>query len=111
MEFFIVMDKAMLGQGVFGIFSTVEKAELFSEELYRNEHFHSRIITSSLVGIHGETVSLIYAAHLHDNFYDTHIFDGIYTDDDLAYEAVGDRGLILQFVIDCPESKKIIVQE
>lgn len=108
MEFFIVMDKATLGQGVFGVFSTMQKAQVFSEELYRLKHFHSQIITGSLVGSDDEHISVVYAAHLHDTFYDCEIFDGIYAHDDLAYDAVGDRGIIIEFVIDRPESRKLI---
>ncbi|MEN6617462.1 MAG: hypothetical protein ABFD12_12975 [Syntrophorhabdus sp.] len=108
MEFFIVMDKATLGQGVFGIFSTMQKAEVFSAELYREKHFHSQIVISSLVGSHDEGITVVYAAHLHDTFYDCEIFYGIYSHNDLAYDAVGDRGLIFQFVIDRPESRKLV---
>ena len=103
MELFVVIDKAMLGRGVFGVFSTMEKAQSFIESL----EFHSLVLKSLLVGACGESRK-IYAAHTYDVFYDTHVFDGIYSSSELAYEAVGQKGLIIEFVIDIPDEKRIV---
>lgn len=103
MELFVVMDKATLGRGVLGIFSSREKAHVFVESMA----FHSLVAVCPLIGAYDGSAK-IYAAHTYDNFYDTHMFDGIYSASDLAYEAVGQKGLIIEFVIDIPEEKKII---
>jgi hypothetical protein len=104
MELFVVMDKATLGRGVFGIFSRIEVAESFVKGLT----FHSMVLAFPLIGpLDGS--GKIYAAHAYDNFYDTHIFDGIYSQSEVAYEAVGQKGLIIEFVLDIPGEKKIIV--
>ena len=104
MELFVVMDKSILGRGVFGVFSSMEKAQSFIESF----KFHSIVVTSSLIGAYEES-GKIYAAHTYDHFYDTHIFDGIYSQSEVAYEAVGQKGLIIEFIIDLPDEKKIIM--
>lgn len=103
MELFIVMDKAFLGRGVFGIFSSLDRAQSFIEEL----KFHSVVLACPLIGTYGGS-GKIYAAHSYDNFHDTHIFEGIYSQNELAYDAVGYKGLIIEFVIDLPGEKKIL---
>lgn len=107
MEFYIVMDKSILGRGVFGVFSSHEKALLFSEDLYRNTRFQSDVKACSIIG-EPDPSGRVYAAHLYDHFYDTHVFDGIYSESTLAYDAVGMKGLIIGFIIDSPEDKEII---
>ncbi|MBP1747484.1 MAG: hypothetical protein H6Q52_23 [Deltaproteobacteria bacterium] len=104
MELFVVMDKSMLGRGVFGVFSSREKAQLFIESF----EFHSLVEASPLIGTWDES-GKIYAAHTYDHFYDTHVFDGIYSQCELAYDVVGQKGLIIEFIIDLPDEKKIIV--
>lgn len=103
MELFVVMDKSLLGRGVFGIFSSLEKAQLFIKDF----EFHSRVVASPLVGAYDGS-GKIYAAHMYDNFYDTHVFDGIYSRSEFAYDAVGQKGLIIEFMIDLPDEKKIV---
>ena len=103
MELFVVMDKSILGRGVFGIFSSMEKARVFIE----NFNFHCLVTASPLIGTYDGS-GKIYAAHSYDNFYDTHIFDGIYSGSELAYDAVGQKGLIIEFIIDLPDEKQII---
>ncbi len=103
MELFVVMDKALLGRGAFGIFSSLDKAQSFIEELT----FHSVVLAFPLIGAYVGP-GKIYAAHSYDNFYDTYVFEGIYSQSELAYDAVGQKGLIIEFVIDLPGEKKII---
>jgi len=107
MELFVVMDRSILGRGVFAVFSAFEKARSFSDELYRTTSFQSEIRACPLIGGQGSS-GWVYAAHSYDDFYDTHIFDGIYSENDLAYDAVGGKGLIIRFIIDSPEHKEII---
>ena len=109
MEIFVVMDRSMLGRGVFGVFSDHEKAAAFSDDLYRRTNFPSEIRACTLIGELGH-LNQIYAAHSYNDFYDTHIFDGIYSEQPLAYDAVGTKGLIIRFVIDLPEMKEIITE-
>jgi len=103
MELFVVMDKAFLGRGAFGIFSSLDKAQSFMDDL----KFHSLVRTFPLIGAY-EGPGKIYAAHSYDHFHDTHVFEGIYSQSELAYDAVGQKGLIIEFVIDLPGEKKII---
>ena len=46
MELFVVMDKATLGRGALGIFSSMEKARVFVESI----EFHSLVVACSLIG-------------------------------------------------------------
>ena len=107
MEFYIVMDKSILGRGVFGVFSSQKKALSFSEDLYRNTRFQSDVKACSIIG-EPDPSGIVYAAHVYDHFYDTHVFDGIYSQNALAYVAVGMKGLIIRFIVDSPEDKKIV---
>ncbi len=107
MELFVVMDRSILGRGVFAVFSTIERAQSFSDVLYRNTRFQSEVKACPIIGGLGDP-DRVYAAHFYDDFYDTHVFDGIYSDSNLAYDAVGRKGLIIRFVIDSPEDKEII---
>ncbi len=110
MELFVVMDRSILGRGVFGVFSSYENARSFGDDLYRQTHFQSDIKVCSLIGTPGPS-GRVYAAHIYDNFYDTHIFDGIYSEHPLACDAVGKKGLIIRFSIDSPDDKKILTEE
>jgi len=107
MELFVVMDKSILGRGVFAVFSSIEKAQSFSDDLYRTTHFHSEVKVCPIIGGH-DTSGRVFAAHFYDHFYDTHVFDGLYSEDVLAYDAVGNKGLIMRFIIDSPEDKEIL---
>ncbi|MDD3845647.1 MAG: hypothetical protein PHC90_04730 [Syntrophorhabdaceae bacterium] len=107
MELFVVMDKSILGRGVFAVFSSPEKAQSFSEDLYLNTRFRSEVKACSIIGETGAS-GTVWAAHTYDHFYDTHVFDGIYSDSNLAYDAVGKKGLIIRFIIDSPEDREII---
>jgi len=110
MELFVVMDKSMLGRGVFGVFSSFEKALSFSDKLYRDTRFHSEIRTCAVIG-KNYCSGTVYAAHSYSDLYDTHIFDGIYSEHSLAYDAIGNKGLLIRFVIDSPDDKKVIIEE
>lgn len=108
MELFVVMDSSILGRGVFAVFSSIERARSFSDDMYRNTRFRSEVKTCPVIG-GSSSRDRVYAAHFYDDFYDTHVFDGIYSESDLAYDAVGTKGLIIRFVIDSPEDREIVV--
>ncbi|NLT23011.1 MAG: hypothetical protein GXX82_08195 [Syntrophorhabdus sp.] len=107
MELFVVMDRSILGRGVFAVFSSIEKARSFSDDMYRNTSFQSEVKTCTVIG-GPDPSDRVYAAHFYDDFYDTHVFDGIYSESNLAYDAVGRKGLIIRFVIDSPEDREIV---
>ncbi|HOW53536.1 MAG TPA: hypothetical protein PLR60_02685 [Syntrophorhabdaceae bacterium] len=107
MEFFVVMDRSILGRGVFGIFSNYENARSFSDDLYQQTHFQSDIKAFDMIGTPDPSGS-VYAAHFYDLFYDTYVFDGIYSQQPLAYEAVGEKGLIIRFFVDSPDNKETL---
>lgn len=102
MDVFVVTDAAIFGRGLFGVFSTLEKALVYKEELERQNAYSCEIKRHAVMGsrIAGGQV---FAAHVYDELYDMHTLDGLYSDLDYAIEAVGVKGLILQFVIDMPE--------
>jgi len=110
MELFVVMDRSILGRGVFGVFSSYENARSFGDGLYRQTHFQNDIKVCAVIGT-TDPSGQVYAAHNYDDFYDTHIFDGIYSEHPLAYDAVGKKGLIIRFAIDSPDDKEILTEE
>ena len=107
MELFVVEDKAFLGRGVFGVFSTEEKAETFAEDFAREQNHLCAVRRLSLIGLKtdGDTV---FAAHAYNSFYDTFVVDGIYSGASLALDAVGRKGLVIRFRIDAPEDNEIV---
>jgi hypothetical protein len=107
LELFVVLDKAFLGRGVFGVFSTIEKAEAFAEVLFEETHQLCSTTRCTVMGLeeYGETV---YAAHLYNDLYDTYVVDGIYAKAAFAFDAVGDKGLIIRFKVDSPDEREIV---
>lgn len=106
MDAFIVIDDLVLGRGVFGIFSTSEKACTFKENVEERTNVRCEIRQISVIGPCASAESVV-AAHSYDQIHDWHIFEGLYGDPVLARDAVGPKGLILEFVIDIPEKKQI----
>jgi hypothetical protein len=107
MELFVVMDRSILGRGVFAVFSSLEKARSFGDDMYQSTNFQCEVKACPVIGGSG-VPDKVYAAHFYDDFYDTHVFDGIYSESDLAYDAVGRKGLIIRFVIDSPDDREIV---
>jgi hypothetical protein len=105
-DVYVVSDAMIFGKGVFGIFSTLEKAACFKEELEKENNYSCEIKKLTIRGAY-EFPGNIFAAHTYDLLYDVHTLDGIYAKQDFAVEAVGDKGLIVEFVIDIPEKKQI----
>lgn len=100
------MDAMILGKGVFGIFSTVEKAQVFKDQFEASTAFGCQVRRISVIGGCGSPKSIL-AAHSYEQIYDSHIFEGLYAEVLLARDAVGEKGLIVEFVIDAPQSKQV----
>jgi hypothetical protein len=108
LDAFIVSDAMIFGRGVFGIFSTLEKAVCFKEEFEKESKYFCEIKKLTVIGTY-EFPSNIFAAHTYDVLYDMNTLDGLYAKPELAFDAVGEKGLVVEFVIDVPEKKAIKV--
>jgi len=108
MEVFVVRDAMIFGKGVFGIFSTMEKATSFKEGFEKESKYFCEINKLSVIGSY-EFPGNVFAAFIYDLLYDMHTLDGVYAESELAFEAVGERGLIVEFVIDMPDKRHIKV--
>jgi hypothetical protein len=106
-ELFVVADEMLMGQGVFGIFSTIEKAKTFMESLVLRTGFRCAINNLEVVGSEA-CCTTVCVAYNHDTIHDVYLLDGLYAIAWDAYDATGDRGLIVEFVVDSPEQKRII---
>lgn len=107
MEIFVVMDKSIMGRGVFGVFSSMERATAFREDLTIGDRNLMEVKTLSVTGV-CDSGTCVYVAHTYDNLYDVQVFDGIYATSFLARDASGPKGMIVEFVVDSPGAKKII---
>ncbi|HNZ59561.1 MAG TPA: hypothetical protein PLT06_09680 [Syntrophorhabdaceae bacterium] len=107
MKLFVVMDKMILGKGVFGVFTTQDNALSFMEDFEQKTSNMCEIKEWPLIGFLGKQTH-VYAAHTYNDLYDVYTPDGIYIELDDAYEAVGHKGLIIKIEIDIPEGNSII---
>ncbi len=107
MKLFVVMDKMILGKGVFGVFTTQDNALSFMEDFEQKTSNMCEIKEWPLIGFLGKQTH-VYAAHTYNDLYDVYTPDGIYIELDDAYEAVGHKGLIIKIEIDIPEENSII---
>jgi hypothetical protein len=107
LEVFVVMDKSMMGRGVFGVFSNVERATAFYEDLTPGDRNLLEVKALRVTGVCDPSTSL-YVAHAYDDLYDVQVFDGIYATSYLARDASGPKGMIVEFVVDSPGTRKII---
>ena len=107
MDVLVVIDKMILGRGVIGVFSTHEKARDYMEEPRNLVCSIAEIKRLTVIGA-AEKEDTIFAAHNYDSLFDSYTFEGLYTKLDYALDAVGVNGLTMEFVVDMPESKKII---
>jgi len=106
MDVFVVSDAMIFGKGVFGIFSTLEKAICFKEEFEKESKCFCEIKQLTTIGTYNFPGN-IFAAYTYDLLYDMNTLDGLYAESEIALEAVGERGLIIEFVIDAPGKQKI----
>jgi hypothetical protein len=106
MDVYAVSDAMIFGKGVFGIFSTPEKAVCFKEEFERESKYFCEIKQLTVIGSYKFSGS-IFAAYTYDLLYDMHTFDGLYAESEIALDAAGKHGLVEEFVIDLPGKRKI----
>jgi hypothetical protein len=105
MELFVVADAMVMGQGVFGIFSTQEKARTYMDDFASRTNFRCTIAKHTVLGA-DRVLSRVCVAYIHDWIYDVYTLDGLYAEPFDAYEATGDKGMIVEFVVDNPEQKQ-----
>jgi hypothetical protein len=111
LELFAIVDKAFLGRGVFGVFSDARKANAFLEDTVEKDAPQCEIRQLSVIGSGAEGSGTVFAAYVYEKLYDITVLDGLYSDHRLARDVAGDNGLVVQFLIDMPGTKKIITDK
>jgi hypothetical protein len=106
-ELFVVVDKAFLGRGVFGVFSSIERAEAFAEDFHKEKNWPCNVRQYSVIG-YEENGDTVFAAHIYDDLHDTFVLDGIYAEAIFAFDAVGRKGLVIKFKVDNPDEQEIV---
>lgn len=100
----------IFGKGVFGVFSTAEKAAHCKEDLAQENGCFCEVKRVSVIDS-CHLPATIFAAHTYDELYDCHTLDGLYSQQDIAFDAAGSRGLVVEFVVDTPGIRKVRVVE
>jgi hypothetical protein len=103
---FVVKDKALLGKGAFGVFSTRKNAQGFLEQFEEETGHICQIEECPVEGECGPQ-GRVFAVHPYESLYDVFIFDGLYGEERQAADAAGYKGLIIEFQIDSPGNKRI----
>jgi hypothetical protein len=106
-ELFVVADEVLMGQGVFGIFSTHDRALTYMEDFQTRTHFRCVIMKLAVTG-NAAAPDKVCVAYVHDCIHDVFELDGLYGEPLLARDATGDKGLVVEFMIDAPDRKQII---
>jgi len=106
MELFAVIDKALFGRGVFGIFSTYSRAHEYMEQ---TEEVRS-LCEIKPFEIQGEAITstCIYSAYTYIKLYDLYVLEGLYTESFDAYTAAGHNGMVIEWIVDKPEHKRVV---
>lgn len=99
MEVFVVLDKAFFGKGVFGVFSSSDKAAIQVEAFGNAWGCTCEVRQFSLEGGLDPSGTL-FAAFTHDSLYDTYVFDGVYTGIAAAHAAADRKGLVAELILD-----------
>lgn len=107
LKVFVVMDKSIMGRGVFGVFSSMERATAFWEDLTTGDRNLLEVKTLGVTGV-CDSGTCVYVAHIYEDLYDVQVFDGIYATSFLARDASGPKGMIVEFVVDSPGTKKTL---
>jgi hypothetical protein len=110
MDAYAVCDAMIFGKGVFGVFSTIEKALHFKSEAEKEGRHVCEIKQLTITGPY-EFPGNIFAAYIYDLLYDMYTLDGLYAKFEIASDAAGKRGLIDEFIIDIPGKKKVIIND
>ena len=108
MRLFAVADEMIMGRGVFGVFSTLEKAKEYLQDFELRTGFRCAISKLEVLGGEGDCTT-VCVAYNHDCIHDVYLLDGLYASEWDAYEATGDRGLRVEFVVDFPERKRRLI--
>jgi hypothetical protein len=108
MELFVLMDAAFFGRGIFGIFTNGDLA-LKCRDNMKGTFCRWEIRKVSLIG-ENPIEGLVYAAYIYHELYDCYTFDGLYAREEYAKDAVGDKGMVVEFRIDAPYHKRLIVK-
>jgi len=109
MELFVLMDSAFFGRGVFGIFTRDDLALKYRDEVEKT-FCQWEIRKVNLIGEKLEK-ELVYAAYIYHELYDSYTFDGIYANEEFAKDAVGEKGLVVEFRIDVPNYKRLVSKD
>ncbi|MCX7856486.1 MAG: hypothetical protein N2513_00665 [Deltaproteobacteria bacterium] len=107
MIIFALMDSAFFGRGVFGIFTSETLALEYAAKL-ENVFCQWEIKRLNLIGEEVDD-DLVYVAYIYHELYDSFTLEGVYANGDDARDAVGHKGMVVQFKIDSPDKKKTIV--
>jgi hypothetical protein len=98
-EVFVVLDKAFFGKGVFGVFSSADKAAAQVEVFGNAWGCTCEVKQFSLDGSLDPSGTL-FAAFTHDSLYDTYVLDGVYTEVVAAHAATNRKGLVAELILD-----------
>jgi hypothetical protein len=107
MELYVVADEVLMGQGVFGVFSTGERARAYMEHFQSRTHFRCTVTKLKVTGS-GEHPQKVWVAYVHDCIHDVFELDGLYGEPLLAGDATGNKGSVVEFVIDSPDQKQVL---
>ncbi len=110
MRLFVVVDRMILGKGLFGAFSTERKALDFCQEFEQSTGFAGEVKDLPVTG-ECSCPDTIFAAHTYDELFDLQIFDSLYGNQSYAREAAGTKGWVVELRIDAPEQRRIVVDE
>lgn len=104
---FVVMDKHILGRGVFGVFTSNEKAEKYLDETKQEVGCLCVVHEMDVIGI-CHSPEEVFAGYIYDSFYATHVLDGIYGDPLVAREGAGPGGRVVRLVVDSPKELEVL---
>jgi hypothetical protein len=110
LEVYIVVNKAMSGREVMGIFSTPEKAQKYMDRFASKTGYFCQIEKSFVRGYY-EAPNHVFAAHTCDRHNDVHVLEGLYSELSQAQRAAGREGMIIEFSIDSTEGNRISMNE
>lgn len=102
------MDSAFFGRGVFGIFTSMELATSYRDSIDDVISWWE-IKKLSLIGGEPDDEK-VYAAYTYYELYDCYSLEGIYANGEDAKEAVGKKGMVVEFVLDRPNQKRLLLE-
>ncbi len=106
MDLYVLIDSAFFGRGVFGVFSRSDLAYGHASKI-QDLFCQWEIKRVELCGERLED-DFVYVAYHYYELYDCYTFDGVYANAEDAREAVGRKGLVVEFRVDSPDHKKLV---